>query len=426
MLSKCMHGSPCIMHYALCMAVHASITLISQHGLSSHYYCMCYYVISVMHYIRNASAFHHSSAGYARHIAGGIANVKTFANQPEVYAYGMLCNLAVGGIFQGIASYLHLNVSATHSIIGGILGFSMPYGGAGAVNWATPDPGSFPPYTGALPVILSWFVSPVLTGLAACILFLAVRFLVLRRKDAYDLSFWVLPPFVPLTTWINIFFVFTKGAKKTLSENDDWDTNKSAWVAAIIAAGLATLTAVVVLPIMRLRAKKHFSDLESRQKDAEAAIVVTVAPESPNWSEDKGMYLAHMAYKALMHGVEQDIHAIVEEDATIKAIHEHAEQFDPKVFSAVCVIFAHGANEVGYMTGPLSTIYTVYETGSLPSKVAPPIWIIIISAIGLVFGLATYGYNVTRAVGRMMAKLSPTRGFACELATALVIMVASQ
>eukprot|EP00877_Chromochloris_zofingiensis_P004418 jgi/Chrzof1/13978/Cz08g19320.t1 len=53
--------------HALCMAVHASITLISQHGLSSHYYCMCYYVISVMHYISNASAIHHSSAGYARH-----------------------------------------------------------------------------------------------------------------------------------------------------------------------------------------------------------------------------------------------------------------------------------------------------------------------------------------------------------------------
>eukprot|EP00877_Chromochloris_zofingiensis_P013254 jgi/Chrzof1/8182/Cz03g00220.t1 len=66
MLSKCMHGSPCIMHYALCMAVHASITLISQHGLSSRYYCMCYYVISIMHYISNASAIHHSSAGYAR------------------------------------------------------------------------------------------------------------------------------------------------------------------------------------------------------------------------------------------------------------------------------------------------------------------------------------------------------------------------
>eukprot|EP00877_Chromochloris_zofingiensis_P012148 jgi/Chrzof1/7187/Cz02g14050.t1 len=51
------------------MADHASITLISQHGLSSHYYCMCYYVISVMHYISNASTIHHSSAGYARQTA---------------------------------------------------------------------------------------------------------------------------------------------------------------------------------------------------------------------------------------------------------------------------------------------------------------------------------------------------------------------
>jgi hypothetical protein len=48
------------------------------------------------------------------------------------------------------------------------------------------------------------------------------------------------------------------------------------------------------------------------------------------------------------------------------------------------------------------------------------------AALGLVTGLATYGYNVTRAMGTRMAKLSPTRGFAAELSTALVILVASQ
>jgi sodium-dependent phosphate transporter len=51
---------------------------------------------------------------------------------------------------------------------------------------------------------------------------------------------------------------------------------------------------------------------------------------------------------------------------------------------------------------------------------------IIICAGALVFGLATYGYNVTRAMGVRLAKLSPVRGFAAELATAIVIMVASQ
>ena len=44
---------------------------------------------------------------------------------------------------------------------------------------------------------------------------------------------------------------------------------------------------------------------------------------------------------------------------------------------------------------------------------------VVIGALALVIGLATYGYNVTRAVGVKMSKLSPSRGFSAELATAL-------
>jgi sodium-dependent phosphate transporter len=68
----------------------------------------------------------------------------------------------------------------------------------------------------------------------------------------------------------------------------------------------------------------------------------------------------------------------------------------------------------------------VYTTGKLQKNVDPPIWQIVICAGALVVGLATYGYNVTRAMGVRLAKLSPVRGFAAELATSLVIMVASQ
>lgn len=49
-------------------------------------------------------------------IAGGIADINAFVRTPEIYAYGMVCALFVGGIFQLIASFLELNVSATHSI----------------------------------------------------------------------------------------------------------------------------------------------------------------------------------------------------------------------------------------------------------------------------------------------------------------------
>jgi hypothetical protein len=98
----------------------------------------------------------------------------------------------------------------------------------------------------------------------------------------------------------------------------------------------------------------------------------------------------------------------------------------PQVFSAICVIFAHGANDSAYAAGPLAGIYTVYKHGFLPSKVTPPVWVVFISASSMVIGLATYGYNVTRAMGTKMSKLSASRGFAAELSTATVILIASQ
>jgi solute carrier family 20 (sodium-dependent phosphate transporter) len=96
------------------------------------------------------------------------------------------------------------------------------------------------------------------------------------------------------------------------------------------------------------------------------------------------------------------------------------------VFSAICVIFAHGANDSAFAAGPLAGIYTVYQGGFLPSKVVPEIWIVFIAAFSMVVGLATYGYNVTRAVGTKLSKLSASRGFAAELSTAIVILIASQ
>lgn len=44
-----------------------------------------------------------------------------------------------------------------------------------------------------------------------------------------------------------------------------------------------------------------------------------------------------------------------------------------QVFSAICVVFAHGAGEVGYMTGPLSVIYDIYMNGTLNTKLQPQV-----------------------------------------------------
>jgi hypothetical protein len=78
------------------------------------------------------------------------------------------------------------------------------------------------------------------------------------------------------------------------------------------------------------------------------------------------------------------------------------------------------------MAGPLATIFDVYKNETMSKKVVAQPWIVFISAFSLVVGLATYGYNITRAMGTQMVCLTPSRGFAAELATALVILVSSQ
>ena len=61
-----------------------------------------------------------------------------------------------------------------------------------------------------VPIVLTWFVSPILTAACSVLLFWLVRFTVLRRPNAAKRAFWVLPPAVVVTFFICIYFVLTK------------------------------------------------------------------------------------------------------------------------------------------------------------------------------------------------------------------------
>ena len=60
---------------------------------------------------------------------------------------------------------------------------------------------SFPPYKGLISIILAWFIAPVLSGATAALFFFIARTAVLRRKNAYAVSFWILPLAVLATVW---------------------------------------------------------------------------------------------------------------------------------------------------------------------------------------------------------------------------------
>ena len=96
------------------------------------------------------------------------------------------------------------------------------------------------------------------------------------------------------------------------------------------------------------------------------------------------------------------------------------------VFTACAMAFAHGSNDVANAVGPLAAIASVVQSGGeIAAKSSMPWWILLLGATGIVAGLATLGYKVIETVGRNITELTPSRGFAAELAAATTVVLAS-
>ena len=59
------------------------------------------------------------------------------------------------------------------------------------------------------------------------------------------------------------------------------------------------------------------------------------------------------------------------------------------------------------------------------AKAATPSWILLLGGTGIVAGLALYGYRVIQTIGTHITELTPSSGFAAELAAATTVVVAS-
>jgi inorganic phosphate transporter, PiT family len=96
------------------------------------------------------------------------------------------------------------------------------------------------------------------------------------------------------------------------------------------------------------------------------------------------------------------------------------------IFTACAMAFAHGSNDVANAVGPLAAVASTIESGGvITAKSAMPWWILLLGGLGIVVGLATYGFRVMATVGRKITELTPSRGFAAELGAASTVVIAS-
>ncbi|NDB30051.1 inorganic phosphate transporter, partial [archaeon] len=359
-------------------------------------------------------------------IRKGIANYECFQNEPYTLMYGCMwvCFSVASWLFT--ASYLEMPVSTTHSCIGGMIGMTIAIKGGNCVIWYTPK-NTFPYVGGVLGMVLSWFISPLLSALISSSLYGIIRITILRKKYEDKYIFYAFPLLVGITMLLNSFFIFYKGAKGIGLD----DTPLGVVVG--ISFGIGILSGLLTIPAL----PKIYNSIDNKHKNAKIQVIdletnsteiVELVNDTPKTLYDK---IINVDINTFDKVEDKDLDII-------NTLSKNAEEFDPRtedffkylqIFSASCAAFSHGANDVANAIGPFAAILTIYWEGDVRKNSVMDnnaYWILSLGGVGISLGLLLYGYKIIRAIGLKLCKITPSRGTIIELSAALVTILGSR
>lgn len=218
-------------------------------------------------------------------------------------------------------------------------------------------------------IATSWVISPVMAGIISYAIFMSVKRLIFDAQDPFQSA----KRYIPLYMWFVGFMIsmvtLLKGLKHVGVEVDFGLGSKfanSLPLAALIGI------AVAVAGALMLRRVQETVDEDNRFASVENVFAILM------------------------------------------------------IFTACAMAFAHGSNDVANAVGPLAAVSNIVESGGQVSATsAMPGWILLTGALGIVIGLATYGWKVIATVGQKITELTPSRGFAATLAAASTVVIAS-
>ena len=372
-------------------------------------------------------------------IRKGIADYECFEDDPGPLMYGCMSVCLAVGMWLFIASKYEMPVSTTHSCVGGMIGMTMVLKGSGCVVWYE-ERELFPYVGGVAGIVLSWVISPVFSAVISSTLYGIIRQFIMRSEHSFTRTKYLFPVLVGGTVTLNSFFIIYKGAKGL--GLDETPLNVAcAWAFGI--GGASGLAIIPFLPSISQKAENAIINnkvtaegVESNQNDNKNPNAdPNVPPETEN---DKKNGLCNQLVKYINDSLKFDIDNIIEEDEIVAKIHEEAEVFEPKteeffksiqVFTAICDSFSHGANDVANAIGPFMAIYIISKNGTVTKDNdfgSDAYWFLALGGVGISVGLFVYGYKILHAIGTKLCKLTPSRGSAIELASAIVIITGSR
>ena len=214
-------------------------------------------------------------------------------------------------------------------------------------------------------IVSSWIVSPLMAGTISFMIFRSVQHLILNTENPFLNAKKYVPGYMFLVGFVLSMVTLLKGLKHI---GLDISFIESLQYSILIGIGIALLG-------------------------------ITLLKKVKNTEQQRG--------DVVFDGVER-VFAIL------------------MIFTACAMAFAHGSNDVANAVGPLAAIVNVVQSGGeIAAKSTMPWWILLLGGAGIIAGLAMLGYKVIETVGRNITELTPSRGFAAELAAATTVVLAS-
>lgn len=213
-------------------------------------------------------------------------------------------------------------------------------------------------------IVMSWVVSPLIAGFIAYFVYVSVQVLILRQEDPLERAKRYVPVYIFLAAFTITLMTILKGLKH---------------VGLTISIANAYLLAITIALVI----------------SSIGAFAIRRIKPDPKLEKRQHFYTVERVFAVLM------------------------------IVTACSMAFAHGSNDVANAIGPLAAVISIAQTGVVGAKSAIPIWVLALGGGGIVIGLATYGRRVIATVGHKITQLTPSRGFAAELAAATTIVIAS-
>lgn len=221
-------------------------------------------------------------------------------------------------------------------------------------------------WTSVQGIVGSWLITPLISGFFAYLIFISAQRLIFDTDNPLVNA----KRFVPIYMFITAMVIALVTIKKGLKHVGFHLTGGEAWMASLVVSTVVMIFGYIYI------SKKYTDDGSSVDSNGYAGV--------------------ERVFSLLM------------------------------VVTACAMAFAHGSNDVANAIGPLSAVVsTVEHMGQLTAKSTIAWWILPLGGIGIVIGLATMGHKVMATVGTGITELTPSRGFAAQLATASTVVLAS-